>query len=144
MKRTAFTAFAVITAFSCGKDFGRQSPSGHRQPRPDALPSLLPNSQPFRYPPELYTSKVEGNVMLSLYIDRDGKVVPDSTRLFKASGYPALDTAALRGASALRFTPAKLHDEAIPLTVLFPVYFRHPEAVPLPVDSNLKKLSRPE
>ncbi len=144
MKRSGFTAFVAITAFACGKDTGRQSPSGHRQPRPDALPSLVQNSQPFRYPPELYTTKVEGNVMLSIYIDRDGKVVPDSTRLFKASGYPALDTAALRGAAALRFVPAKLHGEAIPLTVLFPVYFRHPEAAPLPADTILKKMSKPE
>lgn len=74
--------------------------------------------------------------------DRDGRVMSDSTRVDEPSGYPALDTAALAGAPALRFVPAKAHGEAIPVSMLFPVFFRHPEARPLPGDSVLRDQSR--
>ena len=46
----------------------------------------------------------------------------------------------MKGAPDLHFVPAKLHGEAIPVSLLFPVYFRHPEARPLPGDSVLRAL----
>ena len=78
-------------------------------------------------------------VTLRLHIDRDGQVIADSTRIEETSGYVALDSAAVKGAQELRFVPAKLHGAAIPTTVLFPVYFRHPEAHALPGDTILSK-----
>ncbi len=107
-------------------------------PRPDEAPVMLNKELPFRYPAALYARKVQGNVTLRLYIDRDGKVQPDSTRVEESSGYGSLDTAAVRGASELSFVPAKLHGEPMAVTILFPVYFRHPEAKPLPGDTILK------
>jgi hypothetical protein len=68
--------------------------------------------------------------------------VPESTRVEDHSDYPAFDTAAIAGARDLRFIPAKLHGEPMGMTILFPVYFRHPEAPPLPGDSVLKKRGR--
>jgi TonB family protein len=109
-------------------------------PRPDEMPALVNAELPFRYPAELYARKVQGNVTLKLFIDRDGRVVPDSTRVDEPSGYAALDSAALKGAPELHFVPAKLHGEAIPVSLLFPVYFRHPEARPLPGDTVLRSL----
>ena len=104
---------------------------------PDELPRLVSSELPFRYPAALYARQVQGNVTLRLFIDRDGVVRRDSTRIDEPSGYPALDSAAVRGSLDLRFVPAKLNGEPLPITVLFPVYFRHPEARALTCDTIL-------
>jgi TonB family protein len=105
---------------------------------PDEVPKMLNTDLPFRYPAALYARKVQGNVTLRLRIDPDGQVHADSTRIEESSGYPALDSAAVKGSEELRFVPAKLHGEPMPVTILFPVYFRHPEAHALPGDTILK------
>jgi hypothetical protein len=46
-----------------------------------------------------------------------------------------MDSAAVKGSSDLRFIPAKTRGQAVPVSILFPVYFRHPEAPPVPGDS---------
>ena len=104
---------------------------------PDEPPTLLTEQLPFKYPAALYARKVQGNVTLYLFIGRDGRVLTDSTRLEEPSGFPALDSAAIAGAPGLRFVPAKLHGEPMAVSILFPVYFRHPEARPLPGDTIL-------
>ena len=104
---------------------------------PDEVPKMINTELPFRYPAALYARRVQGNVTLRLHIDRDGQVRADSTRIEESSGYPALDSAAVQGSQELRFIPAKLHGEPMPVTILFPVYFRHPDAHPLPGDTIL-------
>ena len=108
-------------------------------PRPDVLPVMLNKELPFRYPPSLYSKKVQANVTLRVYIDKEGQIVGDSTHVAESSGYAALDSAAVRGSTDLRFIPAKTRGQAVPVSILFPVYFRHPEAPPLPGDTILKK-----
>lgn len=140
---TRALAFVLLAAaIAACHDEPRSTPStehpvtsGHL--RPDELPVLVTGALPFKYPAQLYAQRVQGNVTLKLYIDRDGRVLGDSTRIDEPSGYPALDTAALLGASELRFVPAKLNGDPVPVSVLFPVYFRHPEANPLPGDTIL-------
>ncbi len=107
--------------------------------RPDEPPTMLNKELPFHYPPALYARKVQGNVTLRLYVDRDGHVVSDSTRVEESSGYGSLDSAAVRGSQDLRFVPAKLHGEPVAVSILFPVYFRHPDAPPLPGDTILRR-----
>ena len=131
-------AAGVGAGTGCSKSDSPRVPSVARRPAPDELPALVTSDLPFRYPAALYARKVQGNVTLRLYIDRDGRVVADSTRVEEGSGYSALDSAALRGASDLRFVPAKLRGDAVPVSILFPVYFRHPDARPLPGDTILK------
>jgi TonB family protein len=106
---------------------------------PDEVPKVINTELPFRYPAALYARRVQGNVTLRLFVDRDGQVLPDSTRIEESSGYAALDSAAVKGSQELRFVPAKLRGEAMATTVLFPVYFRHPEAHALPGDTILKQ-----
>jgi periplasmic protein TonB len=129
-------AFAGVAA--CDTKTAREGEAVPAAVRPDELPALVSAELPFKYPPALYARKVQGNVTLRLFIDRDGRVLQDSTRIDEPSGYPALDSAALAGAAVLEFVPAKLHGDPIPMPILFPVFFRHPEARPLPGDTILK------
>ncbi len=108
-------------------------------PTPDEIPRMINSELPFRYPPALYAQKVQGNVTLRLRVDTNGQVLRDSTRVEESSGYPALDSAAVGGSQELRFVPAKLHGEPMAVTILFPVYFRHPDARPLPGDTILTR-----
>jgi TonB family protein len=127
---------ALILAAGCG---GPDEPGFlnrllDRTPQPDSLPVMLNTEPPFRYPPELYAQRVQGNVSLRLFIDEEGKVVVDSTKLLESSGHAALDSAALIGANELKFSPASRRGKAMAVSIIYPVLFRHPEAPPLPGD----------
>ena len=111
--------------------------------RPEELPIMLNKDLPFRYPPSLYAKKVQANVTLRLFIDKEGQVVSESTHVAETSTYAPLDSAAVRGSRDLRFIPAKTRGIAVPVSILFPVYFRHPEAPPLPGDTLIKRTSAP-
>jgi TonB family protein len=100
---------------------------------------MLNTTPPFRYPAALYSQKIQGNVTLRVFVDQDGRVVTESTRVVETSGYNALDSAAVKGSDGLRFVPAKRRGEAMSVSILFPVYFRHPDAPPLPGDSILRR-----
>ena len=106
--------------------------------RPDTMPLMRNKQPPFRYPSALYAQKVQGNVTLRIFIDTAGRVHPESTLVVEPSGYPALDSAAVKGSAELSFVPAKKRTEKMAVSVLYPVYFRHPEAAPLPGDTILK------
>lgn len=93
---------------------------------PDVVPQILNEDLPFRYPAALFEQRVQGNVMLRLFVDASGNVVTDSTRVVEASAYAALDSAALAGASRLRFRAARRRGVPIAVSLLFPVHFRHP------------------
>ena len=130
---------AVVSTSGCGERAANRAAVVPGVTRPDEPPVPVNGEAPFRYPPALYARKVQGNVTLRLYIDSDGKPVPDSTRVEESSGLESLDSAAVRGSQELRFVPAKRHGEPMAVAVLFPVYFRHPEANPLPGDTILGK-----
>lgn len=121
------TAQAAVEAIQSGPE------------KPDVLPRMRGTQLPFRYPRDLYERKVQGNVTLRIYIDATGRVHPESTMVVEPSGYPSLDSAAVAGVPLLDFTPATLRGQPIPVTILFPVFFRHPQAAALPGDTVLKK-----
>ena len=108
-------------------------------PKPDSMPRMLNPEPPFRYPSALYDRKVQGNVMLRLFVDSTGRVWPESTLVTESSGVAELDTAAVRGSEALRFRPAMKDSLPMNVRVGFPVYFRHPDAKALPGDTVLKQ-----
>ena len=143
MKHRRILLVVMLAAVSaCGQKDATQKMAQALQvgsSRPDEVPKAINTELPFRYPAALYARRVQGNVTLRLFIDRDGQVRSDSTRIEESSGYPALDSAAVKGSQELRFVPAKLRGEAMATTVLFPVYFRHPEAHALPGDTILNK-----
>jgi TonB family protein len=100
------------------------------QPAPPAVspadepPVAINPVSPVRYPPALLAQGIEGRVLLRLYVDSAGNVLPDSTRIAESSGYPALDSAALVGAPDLRFAPALHQGQAVAAPFLQPVQFR--------------------
>jgi protein TonB len=79
------------------------------------------------YPPALFDQKIEGDVLLRLYVDSTGKVTPESTKVIESSGYPALDSAALAGSRNLRYAPAKRRGIAVATPFVQPIEFRHPQ-----------------
>ena len=98
-------------------------------PESEAPVALNPDA-PIAYPPALYEQKIEGDVTLRLFVDSTGRLVSESTRVAETSGYPALDSAALAGASKLRFAPAKRHGVAVATVFLQPVEFRQVGTTP--------------
>ena len=136
---------AVLALSGCDRDTSQKVAQAFQNgaSKPDEPPRMLNGDLPFHYPPALYARKVQGNVTLYLYVDRNGQAIPDSTRIEESSGYTALDSSAVKGSQELRFVPAKLQGEAIGVSILFPVYFRHPEAHALPGDTILNKLKPP-
>jgi TonB family protein len=88
----------------------------------------LNGDSPIQYPPRLYDQKVEGDVVLRLFVDSTGRLATESSRVAESSGYPALDSAALSGSRRLRFTPARRHGLSIATAFLQPIEFHHPQA----------------
>jgi protein TonB len=103
---------------------------------------MLNDEPPFRYPPALWAQRVQGNVTLRVFLDTLGVPVADSTTIAESSGIAALDSAALAGVRTLRFRPALLHNVPVSVALLLPVFFRHPDAPPLPGDSAIRRIKQ--
>ena len=127
----------LVAAAACGREREGPLSGAHAGPRPEVMPVVMNEDLPFRYPTALFAQQVQGNVTLRIFIDAEGKVVMDSTRVVETSGYTALDSAAVKGSEELSFVPAKRRGEPMAVSILFPVYFRHPDAAPLPGDTVL-------
>jgi TonB family protein len=125
----------MMIVAGCKKGDGSGLPFQTVGRQPDIAPVMLNKELPFRYPPALYAQKVQGNVTLRIFIDREGAIVPDSTRIAETSGFTALDSAAMKGSRDLKFEPAKTEGQPVPVSILLPVFFRHPDAPPLAGDS---------
>jgi protein TonB len=130
---------ALVIAVGCKKGESSGLPFQTVGRQPDVAPVMLNKELPFRYPPALYAQKVQGNVTLRIFIDSNGAIVPDSTRIAETSGFTALDSAAMKGSRDLKFEPAKTLGQPVPVSILLPVYFRHPDAPPLAGDSIIKR-----
>ena len=96
-------------------------------PRRDEPPVAINPDVPVGYPEELYAQGIEGRVLLALYADSAGQVVPESTHVAESSGYPAFDSAALAAVGRFRFAPGRRN--GVPAAMRFnqPIIFRHPQ-----------------
>src|SRR5215207_5168010 len=106
MKSGWIMLMLVTMVAGCNKDAGSSESFPGVGPRPDVLPVMLNKELPFRYPPSLYSKKVQANVTLRVFIDKEGQVVAESTHVAESSSIASLDSAAVRGSSELRFIPA--------------------------------------
>ena len=141
----ALAALAVVVAACMGdsdtKKMAQAFAGGGANP--DELPVMTNKQAPFRYPSAAYAQKIQGNTILRIYIDANGNVLSDSTSVQERSGTSALDSAAIVGARELHFIPAKKNGQGMAVSILFPVYWRHPDAPPLPGDTILNRNRTP-
>jgi periplasmic protein TonB len=123
---------ALLSVAACtGREDGTVRLGDHRPDTesPADQPPVATNPvSPMEYPAALLSEGIGGRVLLRLYVDSAGRLIPDSTRVAESSGYPALDSAALSGAAALRFSPALRNGRPIAAPFLQPVHFRNPRA----------------
>ena len=128
--RIRLPVLALLILVACGGD---RDETVRLPARPAAgkqgleLPPVPLNANsPATYPPALVSQGIEGTVLLRLYVDTLGRIQNDSTRIAESSGYPALDSAALRAAPELRFAPAERDGRRIAALFLQPFHFRTP------------------
>ncbi len=88
----------------------------------DEPPQPIPEGSPFEYPIELWEQGEEGETMLLVHVSEVGDV--DTVTVDISSGQPAFDSAAVRGAWRLRFSPARDGDRRIAAWTRVPVRFR--------------------
>lgn len=103
-------AAALLLAASCGGDSRIQ------------LPVPMSDNPPIEYPVELWDARIQGETMLMVHIDADGRV--DSARVEESSGSPQLDSAAIHGGRQMRFTPGRRGDRRVGAWVRIPVRFQ--------------------
>ena len=103
-------ATAALLPFAC-----------EREALPIQQPVALPDESPFDYPLALWDQGVEGETLLMVRVDEVGNV--DSTYVERSSGHAEFDSAAVRGARELRFSPARRGDRPVALWSRLPVRF---------------------
>ena len=123
MARTAPTSLRTLTVAAAAAVLALLAAGCAEEP-PQTPPQQLSASSPFHYPEELWDAEVEGETTLRLFVTGAGAV--DSVRIEKPSGYAAFDSSAVRGARALRFTPAHRGETPVDSWVLLPVRFDMP------------------
>ncbi|HYH94862.1 TonB family protein, partial [Hyalangium sp.] len=126
-------------------DTGGPTDAGVAQPA-FLPPSLLADS-PAPYPPQLAAEQVTGTVQLELLVNEAGEV---ETATLVVGVHPLLDDAALHAATGLRFNPATLNGQPVPVRIGFEYRFEAPSAgagddggvAPAPAPVTLKGLVR--
>ncbi len=112
---------------ACGSEAGFLQGGPGETPPAFEPPILINAESPVNYPRDLFEQQVEGVVILRLYVDAEGEIAPESTRIAEGSGYPELDSAALRGVELMRFAPARRNGQPVGTAFLQPVHFRQPD-----------------
>jgi len=129
--RAALAVVALAVLAGCGRkpDATVTLPTNlaASTPRRDEPPVALDPEPPVVYPPALYQQRISGTVLLRLFVDETGRVLPDSTRVQESSGYPALDSAALAAAPKLHYAPALRNGAPVATLFTQPIHFRHPD-----------------
>ena len=83
-------------------------------------PAPLYGEIPIEYPLDLWDADVEGQTLLRVRVTETGGV--DSVEVLEASGYPAFDSAAVRGVLQLRYSPARRSGKRISVWAKVPVH----------------------
>lgn len=126
--------FSAGLLLACGAAACGHSSGGAAQGAPppaEEAPVAVNPEVPIAYPAALFERGVDGEVKLRLFADSTGKLVAESTRILESSGYPAMDSAAVAGASKLKFAPGKRHGLPVATAFQQAIEFRHPSSAPV-------------
>lgn len=102
-------------------------------------PTLLADS-PAAYPPQLAAERVTGTVHLELLVSEAGEV---ENATLVTGVHPLLDDAALHAAVGLRFNPATLDGQPVPVRIGFEYRFEAPAVVAEGTDGGTAPALRP-
>lgn len=105
----ALSAVAVMWSVACGGE------GEIEQPTP------LYGEAPIEYPLHLWDQNMEGETLLRVRVTDTGSV--DSVEVVTSSGNQDFDAAAVDGAKALRFSPARKGGKRIRVWARVPVHF---------------------
>ena len=83
--------------------------------RKDIVPPKELRQPSVQYPPISYDNAEEGTVTLLLAVQTDGSI--SDIRIARSSGYPRLDTAAVRSLRQAKFQPATCHGKPIAVRI---------------------------
>jgi len=100
---------ATVIAAACGAE------------REIEQPTPLFGEVPIEYPLHMWDQDMEGRTLLRVRVSDIGEV--DSVQVLETSGYASFDSAAVAGASKLRFTPARQDGKRIAVWAEVPVHF---------------------
>ncbi|HEX9755081.1 MAG TPA: energy transducer TonB [Gemmatimonadales bacterium] len=129
LPRIARTMLA-LALLACGRRADDPPPDAPPNPGPrDQPPVPLDANPPVEYPPALYAQGVSGTVVLRLFVDEQGTIVADSTRIEESSGHAVLDSAAVAAVPRLRYAPALRSGRPVAAPFRQPIDFRHPSGV---------------
>ena len=84
-------------------------------------PDEVARSLQRNYPPLLRDAGIGGTTIMWFFINENGTVI--NTKLFKTSGYDALDDAAAKVAEIMKFSPAMNRDKTVQVWVQIPITF---------------------
>jgi TonB family protein len=120
--KRVFGLLGLSACAACARGADSAAPPGSEMP-------VVTNSEsPFQYPADLFDEGVEGEVRLRLFVDAQGRVIPESTKVASSSGMPAFDSVAVRGALELRFAPGRRAGQPVGMAFYLPVVFRRDAA----------------
>jgi len=123
----AVALLGLVAFVGCRGSSPQTGQTSQAAPPPESeAPVALNPDVPIAYPAALFEQNIEGEVVLRLFTDSTGRLIPESTRVAESSNYPALDSAALAGSTRLRFAPAKRRGVPVATSFLQPVEFHHP------------------
>lgn len=128
---TAGLAALLFAAAGCGGKPAGEDPPANQSPgaaaRRDDGPVPLDPNPPVEYPVALYQMRISGTVLLRLFVNDSGRVIPESTKVQESSGYIGFDSAAIAAAPRLRYAPALRNGQPVAAPFLQPFQFRHPD-----------------
>jgi TonB family protein len=106
-----FMLFGTLAFAACGSE----NDGAVEEPVPMPAPS------PIEYPVALWDRRVQGETEVLIHVNVYGDV--DSAMVSRSSGYAEFDSAAVRGARQLRFTPGRRGDRRVAMWTKVPVRF---------------------
>jgi TonB family protein len=120
----------ALGLLACGEPPPEPETSRSARERGFEPPVATNATSPVGYPLALYDEGAQGTVILRLFIDERGTLVPESTQVAEGSGYVEFDSAAVAGVTRMEFAPARRNGQPVPTAFLQPIHFRHPDDLP--------------